>query len=216
MLCLLLLTTGTRAQWKLDASVREWVQQDLRQGGSQPFYDLGTYLEYTNGIAHLGLGLLGAKSRHAVVDRAIESAISYGFALGGGFVLKRLVARPRPDGTGADSFPSGHSIISFTGAELVRMDYDWGWGAGAYAGALIVAGDRSYGDRHWLTDVLAGAAWGVLSAHIGGWLLSPVKQLFRIPEIEWDGLGTRKAQLAVTPVVDPMSGTCCAGLNLMF
>ena len=96
------------------------------------------------------------------------------------------------------------------------MDYGNWWGAGAYAMSVFVGLDRIYGDRHWLGDVLAGAGLGILSAHIGACLAGPVKNWLGLPEFNWDGAGSRKVQLTVAAVSDPMSGTICPALSLAF
>ena len=92
----------------------------------------------------------------------------------------------------------------------------WGWGAGAYAIALTVAVMRNYNNWHWLSDCLFGAGLGILTAHVGEWLLEPVKDLFRIPTISWDGLRKTQVQTAFVPRVDPVSGAMCASLAFVF
>ena len=198
----------------VEVPVREYVRQTLR--GDAPFYEIGTYARFLPAAAHLTLGLAGVDSRHAFADRAIESALAYAFALGSGYVLKHAFHSPRPDGTDSDSFPSGHSIIAFTGAELLHADYGWAWGGGGYAVAAFTGGERIWGDRHWLGDILAGAGLGILSAHLGRWLLEPFKSLFGIPEMSWDGLSSRNVQVAFTPSADPLSGAPLAGVSLFF
>ncbi len=75
------------------------------------------------------------------------------------------------------SFPSGHSAFSFTGASLVCVAHShlalYGGGAAddaACIGALAVAATtallRVLADKHYATDVLAGAVVGVLSGFV--------------------------------------------------
>lgn len=172
--------------------------------------------QYVPVAMHLGLGLAGVPSQHSFLDRSIEAATGYGFCLGVGFILKKLFRSERPGGGAFNSFPSGHAAKAFTGAELLRMDYGWGWGGGAYALAGLVCAERVVDDRHWLGDVIAGAGLGILSAHVGGWLLEPVKSLFGIPDLDWDGLSGRRVRLAFIPGADPLSGSPTAGLSVLF
>lgn len=202
------------ANAQFDARVRSFVQDDLRKGA--PFYGISDYTRFAPPVMHMGLGLAGVPAKHAIVDRAIEETIAYTCALSAGYLLKYTVHRVRPDASDNKSFPSGHALFAFTGAELTRMDYGWGWGAGAYAVAAFTGAERLWGDRHWFTDVLAGAGIGVLSAHVGGWLLQPVKDLFGIPETDWDGPWGRKASIAFAPVADPFSRSCVATLAVEF
>lgn len=82
----------------------------------------------------------------------------------------RPYALGRPPTTDADdwsSFWSGHSALAFSAAAAtgtiakLRGYPQWKWitAVGA-AGATATAYFRVAGDRHWLTDALAGAAWG--------------------------------------------------------
>lgn len=78
--------------------------------------------------------------------------------------LKYTVEEERPNGEDG-SFPSGHTAVTFAGAEFIRKHYGWGWGAPAYAAAGFVGWSRVATDDHWWHDVVAGAAIGVLSNH---------------------------------------------------
>ena len=78
--------------------------------------------------------------------------------------LKSLIHENRPDGSGNDSFPSGHTAISFAAARF----YDKRYGSEAspylYAAAGLTALARVKADKHYNKDVLAGAALGYASA----------------------------------------------------
>ena len=211
LLCALFVCGAAHAQF--DTRVRDFVQDGLRK--DVPFYGIGDYTRFAPSVMHVSLGVLGVPSKHALVDRLIEESIAHACGLSAGYLLKFAVSRPRPDGSDKRSFPSGHTIIAFTGAELTRMDYGWGWGSGAYAFALYTGFDRIWGDRHWCTDVLAGACIGILAAHAGAWLLQPVKDLLGIPDIRWDGLGSR-TQVAFAPHIDPFGGSYAATLAVAF
>lgn len=78
--------------------------------------------------------------------------------------LKLAVDEQRPNG-GGHSFPSGHTSAAFMGAEFIRKEYGWGWGAPAYLAAGFVGWTRVASQNHWTHDVLAGAAVGILSNH---------------------------------------------------
>jgi membrane-associated phospholipid phosphatase len=76
--------------------------------------------------------------------------------------VKWLVDRPRPDGTHRRTnaaFPSSHAANAFAVAAILSRKWPRA-AAGWFALALLVAFSRMYLDRHWLTDVLAGAALG--------------------------------------------------------
>lgn len=80
--------------------------------------------------------------------------------------LKYMITKPRPDNSDNDSFPSGHASTTFQTAAFIRKRYGWKYGLPAYAGASFVAYSRVYADKHYIEDVLAGAAIGIITAEI--------------------------------------------------
>lgn len=78
--------------------------------------------------------------------------------------LKFSIDKDRPDGSGDDSFPSGHTADSFAAATFIQQRYGWRWAIPAYIGATFVGYSRVKSDKHYLEDVLAGAAIGILSS----------------------------------------------------
>jgi membrane-associated phospholipid phosphatase len=77
--------------------------------------------------------------------------------------VKFAVDKERPDGSGDDSFPSGHTADSFAAATFIQQRYGWTWAIPAYIGATFVGYSRVESDKHHIEDVLAGAAIGILS-----------------------------------------------------
>ena len=138
------------------------------------------YLQYMPLASVYGLSLLGADAKHNYVDRTLEVGVACVALVGIVGGAKCLIQKERPDGSDFDSFPSGHSAKAFVGAELVRIEYgeDHPWLAvGAYAIATATGALRIYNNRHWFSDVIAGAGIGILSARIGYWLLPHTKRM---------------------------------------
>lgn len=81
--------------------------------------------------------------------------------------LKLAVNKKRPEGHGKYSFPSGHTSAAFQGAAFIQKRYGWKYGIPAYIGATYAGWSRVEGesDKHDATDVLAGAAIGILSSY---------------------------------------------------
>jgi membrane-associated phospholipid phosphatase len=67
-------------------------------------------------------------------------------------------------------FPSGHACMAFTTATAVGICLPR-WRILFYAIALVVAAERIYENAHYLSDVVAGAGLGWLSAHATRWVL---------------------------------------------
>jgi membrane-associated phospholipid phosphatase len=81
--------------------------------------------------------------------------------------LKLAVQRTRPGGGGRNSsFPSGHASAAFCGAALIERNFGWEAGLPAYAIAVVTGLSRIETGDHFPSDVLAGAAIGVLTAEI--------------------------------------------------
>ena len=89
----------------------------------------------------------------------------------GNIALKNIVARARPCWVNSDitllikspkdySFPSGHSMIGFTGA-LSIWYADKKWGIAAFILASVIAFSRLYLFVHYPTDVLLGILIGL-------------------------------------------------------
>lgn len=120
-----------------------------------------------------GLSALGIKGKNSIKDKTIILATSYllmGLTVN---TFKNTASVERPDGSSFNSFPSGHTATAFMGAELMYQEYKdisiW-YGISGYAVAAGTGVFRIYNNRHWLSDVLAGAGIGILSAKAGYWL----------------------------------------------
>jgi membrane-associated phospholipid phosphatase len=77
--------------------------------------------------------------------------------------------------SGYTSMPSGHTSASFAAASALADDWrlfaprSARWAVPAlYAGATLVGLSRMYHDRHWGSDVVAGAALGTLAGKVVG------------------------------------------------
>jgi membrane-associated phospholipid phosphatase len=139
------------------------------------------YVQHVPYVAPYILKLSGLKSRHNYGEYTIllaTSALSMGIMVNG---LKYSVRELRPDGSTYNSWPSGHTATAFMGAELLRAEF-WDtspWiGIAGYAVATTVGYMRVWHNRHWTTDVLAGAGIGILSVRIAYWTFPAMQRLF--------------------------------------
>lgn len=139
------------------------------------------FTQYVPAVWVYALGAVGIKGKNNVKDKSIILATSFllmGITVTG---LKNITKVERPDGTSNNSFPSGHTATAFMGAEFLYQEYKdvsiW-YGVSGYAVATFTGAFRMYNNRHWLTDVAAGAGIGILSAKAGYWLFPTVNKLF--------------------------------------
>jgi hypothetical protein len=79
--------------------------------------------------------------------------------------IKMLVGRTRPGG-GSRSFPSGHTSAAFAAATLIDATSDGSFAVPAYGLAALTGYSRVEARRHYPSDVLAGAAIGILTAQV--------------------------------------------------
>jgi membrane-associated phospholipid phosphatase len=135
----------------------KWIGSAWAQGGaSVGLYLVGRYLippiegkPRTNKISHLGMDLLRAQ----ILSQAFIHSVKF------------AVRRDRPTGE-CCSFPSGHSASAFAAASVLERHF--GGYRGAWPTLLIasyVAASRLHDNRHFVSDVVFGAAIGVAT----GW-----------------------------------------------
>lgn len=87
--------------------------------------------------------------------------------------LKTTTHIQRPDHSAHNSFPSGHTTMAFVGAELLSQEYASSCPWIAILGYVVAAATgflRMYNNRHWLTDVVAGAGLGILNVRLAYWV----------------------------------------------
>ena len=123
-------------------------------------------LEKSGDIVHLLLPAAAFGATLVIEDdfqgswQLIKSGVVSRVAVEG---LKYGIDKDRPDGSGDDSFPSGHTADSFASATFIQQRYGWKWAIPAYIGAIFVGYSRVESDKHFVEDVLAGAAIGIIS-----------------------------------------------------
>lgn len=160
------------------------------------------YIQYTTAIGYVGLGFIpGVKCRSEFNDRLRAGITAYAIMAISVNAMKYSFKHPRPGSGTRNSFPSGHSATVFTGAELMRIEYGNYIGLVGYAVAVTVGALRIYNDRHWVTDVLGGAAIGILSARAGYWLLPLEKKIFKLNKNK-----NRNKSFAILPMIGETNG----------
>ena len=151
----------------INVQSREWVQSV-----ADATTKVDNWLQFAPVASVYVMRGCGAKGVHHLGDLTALAACSYLLGTGINTGIKYGTRVLRPDGTAHNSFPSGHTMTAFVGAELFRREFgrDYPWlSAAAYAVAATTGFLRMYNDRHWQADVVAGAGIGLLSTSLAYW-----------------------------------------------
>ena len=129
------------------------------------------YTQYFGPALTVGLKLGGYEGRSDWPRLLASAGMSYGImaALVNG--IKYTAKEMRPDGSQANSWPSGHTATSFVGATLLHKEYGltrspW-FSVAGYGVATATGVMRVLNNRHWVSDVMSGAGIGIISTELG-------------------------------------------------
>jgi membrane-associated phospholipid phosphatase len=108
--------------------------------------------------------------QHLGMDEIEAFLISEGIAQS----VKLAVRRPRPpelDGTQSHtySFPSGHATLTFAAATVLQQHLGYRAAIPTYLVASYVAMSRLHDNRHYASDVIFGAATGIMIGRSVTW-----------------------------------------------
>ncbi|MFP4368345.1 MAG: phosphatase PAP2 family protein [Candidatus Kapaibacterium sp.] len=166
------------AGFAADKPLQEYFE---KQSGNE--YKLFYYLGDTRLAAALSLGTyasgLAFDDGLRETGRQLINSIIFAGVLNG--VVKYSFGRARPpyadgvldfnffeSGDSYQSFPSGHTVTAFTLASVLSRRIDKSWAtAGLFTAASLTGIHRMDQNRHWFSDVLAGAAIGYFASKLG-------------------------------------------------
>ncbi|SMB95276.1 phosphoesterase PA-phosphatase related [Hymenobacter roseosalivarius DSM 11622] len=114
------------------------------------------------------VALAGIESRDDRLNTLLIIGKAEAVMLASVYALKYATNIDRPNGK-QYAFPSGHTAQAFLAASIVHTEFrdksQW-YGIGAYTIATGVGALRMLNNKHWQSDVFAGAGVGILSAHL--------------------------------------------------
>lgn len=151
-----------------NTQIRDEVKEDIDEKTS-----IDDFSQWAPAASVYVLNAIGIKGKHSLLDRSVILATSYAIMGTTTIAIKSSVHIERPDGSSDNSFPSGHTATAFAGAEFMWQEYKdqsvW-YGIAGYAVATGTGLFRMYNNKHWLTDVAAGAGIGILSTKVAYWV----------------------------------------------
>jgi membrane-associated phospholipid phosphatase len=162
-------------------SINEGIREEIWDDRPHRQIHIDNYLQWAPAAAVYGLNALGIKGEHNFRDRTIIYGLSTAIMASTVYATKTWSKQWRPDESDRSSFPSGHTATAFAAAEFLRKEYwkvsPW-YGIAGYAAAATTGYLRMYNNKHWLSDVVAGAGIGILSTDLAYYLYPTVKRIF--------------------------------------
>ena len=128
------------------------------------------YSQFFGPAMTVGLKVAGVEGRSDWGRFITSTALSYGIMAGFVNGIKYTAKEMRPDGSTANSWPSGHTATAFVGATILHKEYGmtrspW-YSVAGYGVATATGVMRVLNNRHWISDVLSGAGIGIMSGEL--------------------------------------------------
>ncbi|WP_321317986.1 phosphatase PAP2 family protein [Labilibaculum sp.] len=179
----------------------EEIQEEVAENIDRRF-TIDDFMQYAPAGVVYANNLLGVKGKHSFSNQLLIQGTSL-FIMGAVVnTLKYSAKEERPDHSGFTSFPSGHTAMAFVNAELLWQEYKdvsvW-YGIAGYSMAASVGIFRVVNNKHWVTDIAAGAGIGILST--------------KISYLIYEKILTRKKNRKQTALMVPFYNTKQLGLS---
>ncbi|QXP51432.1 phosphatase PAP2 family protein [Cellulophaga sp. HaHa_2_95] len=137
---------------------RNWIGNDFET-------NLDDYTRYAPVATLFISDVAGVQAKNHWFDQTKHLAISMILTDVFTRALKKNIYKLRPDGSNENAFPSGHTSITFASGAVVYEEFKEASPLLAYSGygfATLTGGLRLANNKHWISDVLAGAGLGIL------------------------------------------------------
>lgn len=132
--------------------------------------EIDNYTQFAPMLAATALNLSGYEGRSDIWRYLASGVMSYGIMAAIVNPIKYSSKEIRPDGSTANSWPSGHTATAFVSATILHKEYGltrspW-YSIAGYSVATATGIMRVLNNRHWVSDVLSGAGIGILSTEL--------------------------------------------------
>lgn len=156
------------AMWPADEAISDRVADGMPHFRTH----VDDYLRFVPLAAQVGMSLGGvqghSRNRWQVLATDAMAGAMMVATVGG---MKYTIDRTRPNGESA-GFPSGHTATAFMGATLLAHEYGHKsvWiPIASYSVATATGALRILNNKHYVSDVIVGAAVGILVAELSYW-----------------------------------------------
>ncbi len=181
-------------------------KQEMQEWFPRTNTNVDDYIQYAPIALLYTSDLFGVKHRNNVFNQTkylFISELATSLITGS---LKRLTHSTRPNGDPL-SFPSGHTSQAFTGATVLYQETKDYCLPLAYSGYLFSTATgilRVTNNKHWVSDVLAGAGIGILVTNLV-YYFEPLKN--------WDPFRLN-GKAAIVPEIDMNSSTYLVSVSM--
>ena len=129
------------------------------------------YTQFFGPALTVGLKVGGVEGRSDWGRFLASAAMGYGAMALLVNTIKYTAKEMRPDGSSANSWPSGHTATAFVGATILHKEYGmtrspW-YSVAGYSVATATGVMRVLNNRHWVSDILSGAGIGIFAGELG-------------------------------------------------
>ena len=160
---------------KLDNRIMAHVQQNYPRFHT----NAEDYLMWAPSASIYLMDALHVNMAHSFREHLIIDAGSIIITGGIGYGMRLFSRNIKGFNTNSNTeFPSGHTANAFRGAEILHQELKQSNKLLSYSGYLIAAGVgtlRIYNKDHYLSEVIAGAGLGIISAKLTYWIFDKVK-----------------------------------------
>ena len=130
LLAAILIGLGLNAQpWPKDINGN--VRDEVLKISDGKIYSFDDWTQYAPAAAYAALGFIpGIEHESSLVKRGCTFIGGFGFLAATTLLTKEIAGEMRPDGSGYDSFPSGHSGKAFLGGHFLQTGGElavWGY-----------------------------------------------------------------------------------------
>lgn len=162
-----LITGGTLI---LNTNLNKDLQVSARKNFGNDFHTSADNFLLFVPAAQIYLGkIMGYNPKNDFQHQTINIAIANVISVTATEIVKHAVGEERPDFSDNLSFPSGHTAIAFTNAALLYYEFKdsnlW-YASSGFLFASATAALRVANNKHYTSDVLAGAGIGLASGLI--------------------------------------------------
>ncbi|MGF7025021.1 phosphatase PAP2 family protein [Sphingobacterium siyangense] len=143
--------------------------------------NLDNFTQYFPAALAIGINLTGYQGMHDPRRSILLYGATQFIAAAIVVPTKRIIRSERPDGSNRLSFPSGHAATAFSSAHFLFREYrskNFWLSISGYPFAFFTGIYRLVNNKHWVSDVVAGAGVGIFSTEIAYWIYPKMEKMF--------------------------------------